>query len=85
MNPIYNNPPTGWEPAESRPGHIVHWDGPAIVGPGVFLVTTFRLDDGITLQDVDGNPIDPGMLLWYARRMQAAYEEITRAEAELNA
>lgn len=82
----YNTPPTGWRPAESSPGHIVHWDGPSVVvGPGLILVSTFRRKDGITVENiVDGAAIDPQGLLNLAGQLVSMYEEIQRAEEEIN-
>lgn len=83
--PLYGKPPAGWTPAERSPGHIVHWDGPCIVEPGIGIVTTFTRDDGITVESLEtGTMIAPEELLRYAYRFKEAYEAVKRAEDEIS-
>lgn len=84
MSNLYDTPPTGWVPAKDETGHIHHWDGPAVVGPAVFLVSTFRLNDGITIENAEGTMIDPRELLHLAGLLLGMHKAVERAEKEIN-
>lgn len=93
----YDIPPSGWRPAESFPGHVVHWDGPSVVvGPGLIVVSTFRRNDGITLENmVDFTTFTLDELLDLANRVRETdegtgdalfdmYDKVLHAEQEIN-